>query len=344
MRIRENVLISSLTTMRLGGQARYVIEIETIDDIAKAYNFAKEHDLPTWIMGGGANTLSHDEGFNGVILLNKLKGIQNIAQNDCEVTIRSMGGEKWDDLVQYTCDLGYSGIEALSLIPGTVGAAPVQNIGAYGQELAQVIKNVEAYDTQEGKIITLQKPEMKLGYRNTRFNHGEDAGRFFIIAITIVLQKKTLRPPFYNSLQRYIDQHQETDFSPQNIRRMVIEIRNSKLPDPDYIASAGSFFKNVRLSKDEADKLVGQDIPMWRNEDGTGKINSGWLIEQCGLSGKKMRGIRVSDKASLVLINEDAKSYADLDAARAEIIGAVAEKFGIVLEQEPVEIPKGAKS
>lgn len=125
------------------------------------------------------------------------------------------------------------------MIPGTVGAAPVQNIGAYGQDLAQVVESVEAYDTKTSEIITLAPPQMNMGYRTTRFNTGEDAGRFFIISVAVKLRRGELTPPFYNSLQRYIDEHGVTDFSPMSIRKMVCEIRDKKLPDPDKVASAG---------------------------------------------------------------------------------------------------------
>lgn len=337
MIIRENVPISELTTMRLGGAARFVAVIEKEADVAEAYALAKAKNLPTWIMGGGANTIGHDGGFDGVILLNQLRGIEMTEEND-SLVLYGMGGEIWDDVVQLACEKGYSGIEAMSKIPGTLGAAPVQNIGAYGQDIAQVIRKARVYDTRENKIMELQKSEMNLAYRHTRFNFGEDAGRFFVIAVELVLRKTNLQPPFYNSLQRYIDEHGETDFSPMNIRKMVSAIRESKLPDPAEVASAGSFFKNIYLDKAGADAAEARGIPIWRNEDGTGKINSGWLIEQCGLKGKELYGMRVSDKAALVLINENAKSYADLAKARAEIIETVREKFGFTLEQEPVEI------
>ena len=332
------MLISGLTTMRLGGAARFVLEVESKDDVVEAFRFAEERGLPVWMMGGGANTLGHDEGFPGVVILNRLRGIEIVREENGEMVLRGMGGEIWDDFVKFACERGYSGIEAMSMIPGTLGAAPVQNIGAYGQDIAQVIESVEAFDTQTGEFVTLGKDEMNMSYRHTRFNTGEDAGRFFIVAVTVKLKEGELEPPFYNSLQKYIDEHGETDFSPKNIRKMVSEIRSEKLPDPEKVASAGSFFKNVYVDKAGADAAEAQGIPLWRNEDGSGKINSGWLVEACGLKGKAMRGIRVSDKAALVLINESAKSYADLAAAREEIVGAVAEKFGLVLEQEPVEM------
>lgn len=337
--MEENVPIASLTTMRLGGAARFMVTVERPEEVKEAFEFAKERSLPVWIMGSGANTIGHDEGFPGVIILNQLKGIEILAEKSNGVTLRAMGGEIWDELVEFATERGYSGIEAMSKIPGTVGAAPVQNIGAYGQDIAQVIECVEAYDTRTGEFVTLEKPEMRMKYRHTRFNQGEDAGRFFITAIVIRLKWGELKPPFYNSLQKYIDEHQVTDFSPKSIRRMVSEIRAQKLPDPKKIASAGSFFKNVMLDAEAADEAEAKGIPIWRNLDGSGKVNSGWLIEQCGLKGAEIAGMYVSDKAALVLINKAAKSYADLDRARTEIRTAVEKKFGYRLEQEPVEIP-----
>ena len=338
MKIRENVPISELTTMRLGGRARYVIEVTTPDEVADADRFARELGLPIWVMGGGANTLGRDEGFNGVVILMRLRGIKVVRETPEELVVRAMGGENWDDLVEFCCAKGYSGIEAMSLIPGTVGAAPVQNIGAYGQDIAQVICEVTAYDLRTGEFMSLSRDEMELKYRSTRFNAGADKGRFVILSVTIKLKKEGLEPPFYNSLQRYVDEHGETDFSPMNIRRMVCEIRQAKLPDPKKVASAGSFFKNVLVDAQTAAAAEAKGVPVWRNADGGGKINAGWLIEACGLKGRELYGFKVSDKAALVLINESAEKYADLARARAEIQRVVKEKFGFLLEQEPVEL------
>ena len=338
MKILEDVLISKLTTMRLGGIAKYVIEIEDTEDLEKAYDFAKERDLSTFILGGGANTIGLDEGFGGVILLNKLRGIEIVGETNADVFVRGMGGEVWDDFVDFATERDLSGIEALSKIPGSLGAAPVQNIGAYGQEISQVIENVEAYDTLLKKFVTIPKEDMQFRYRKSIFNNGETKGRYFIMAVTVKLAKnEQLTPPFYTSLQNYIDMHNITDFSPKNIRLMVSEIRANKLPDPAEIASSGSFFKNVYVDDERADELESRGVKIWRSGR-ENKINSGWLIEDAGLKGKLLHGMRISEKAALVLINESAKSYEDLAAAREEIKNTIREKFDLELEQEPVEL------
>ena len=335
MKILENIPIASLTTMRLGGPARFVIEIEKPEDVPEAYNFAREHELPVFVLGGGANTLGHDEGFDGVLIMNKLVGI-NIDMHGGSATVHAMGGEVWDDLVAKTCEAGLTGIEALSKIPGTVGAAPVQNIGAYGQDISQVLVSVEVFDTADSTFKTLTAADLGFAYRKSILNSSE-YGRYFVIAATFELHVGQMARPFYKSLEKYIADNNETDFSPAAIRRMVSAIRADKLPDPAFIPSAGSFFKNVYVDDARADELLAQGFPVYRGHDGN-KINSGWLIEQAGLSGKVLHGFRVNEKAALVLINESASSYADLAAARQEIIDTVFEKFGFKLEQEPVEI------
>ena len=324
--------------MRLGGPARFVVSVRRAEEVAEAYQFAEEQGLPTWALGWGANTIGRDEGFPGVVILNELKGVEIVREVGDTVQVKWMGGEVWDDAVAWACERGYTGIEALSLIPGTVGAAPVQNIGAYGQEVGQVLVSVEAYDRRERRMRVLRRDEMGLGYRRTRFNTGADAGRFYIVSVTLELKRGQMQPPFYNSLQRYIDEHQETDLSPAGVRRMVCAIREAKLPDPRKEASAGSFFKNVIVPAEQVAEMEARGIPVRRLEDGRGKINSGWLIEACGLKGQRLHGFRVSEQAALVLINESATSYLELTMARAEIVGTVEAKFGVRLEQEPVEM------
>lgn len=331
MKIYENVPISTLTTMRLGGPARYVLEVEKKEDIPEAYNFAKEKNLPVFIIGGGANTIGHDEGYDGVLIKNIMKGI-TIKDN----LVTAFGGEVWDDVVSFACERNLTGIEALSKIPGSAGAAPVQNIGAYGQDVSDTFVSAEVYDTKDGEFKTLNKSDMGFSYRKSILNTTEK-GRYFVISISLQLKEGEMQRPFYNSIERYIESTGATDFSPQGIRKIVSEIRGDKLPDPKEHASSGSFFKNVYLDEADAKAAEEKGYPVYRGHDGL-KINSGWLIEKAGFSGELIHGMRVNPKASLVLINESAKDYSDLAAARAEITDKVYQEFGYKLEQEPVEI------
>ena len=335
MRVNENILISSLTTMRLGGPARYVLEVETPGEVPDAYGFAATYHLPTFALGYGANTLGHDEGFNGVIIINRMQGIKEEETED-GVKLTVMGGEYWDNVVDCACKKGLTGIEALSKIPGLAGAAPVQNISAYGQEISNTLESIEVYDATGGTFRTLTHDDLNFSYRKSILNTTEK-NRYFVISITLVLKKGQMPRPFYRSIEKYISDHSSTDFSPQGIRDIVSAIRTDKLPDPLEKASSGSFFKNIYLTNEQAEIAEEKGYPVYRGKDGN-KINSGWLIEHAGFSGKLINGIRISDKASLVLINESAKSYNDLARARDEIVGKVYDTYGYWLEQEPVEI------
>ena len=336
MIVHENIPISTITTMRLGGIARYVIEVESEEDVPEAYVFASEHSLPTYVLGHGSNIIGRDKGYEGVIIINRIKGMGvEREEKNGHIALFAYSGELLDDFVKYSTQMGFSGIEALSAVPGTVGAAPVQNVGAYGQDISQTLEYVRAYDTLLEDFVEIQKIDLDLSYRHSIFNSGKSVGRYFITKVVVDLQRNTLKPPFYNSLQKYLEDNHITDYSPETIRKAVRAIRESKLPDPEEIASSGSFFKNVYLkTQEEIARAKAAGIPVW---DG-GKIPSGWLIENAGLKGEIFHGMRVSDKASLVLINENARSYADLAAARNEIIQRVKDKFGFTLEQEPMEL------
>ena len=187
MRVNENILISSLTTMRLGGPARYVLEVEQPSDVADAYGFAAQFNMPTFILGYGANAIGHDEGFNGAIIINRMKGI-TAEKNGDQTQLKVMGGEYWDDVVEFATNLNLTGIEALSKIPGLAGAAPVQNIGAYGQEIADTLVSIDVYDSATGTYKTLPKSELKFAYRKSILNT-TDKNRYFVISITLELHE-----------------------------------------------------------------------------------------------------------------------------------------------------------
>lgn len=339
MDVHTNIPLKNYTTMRLGGPARFMTEISNPNEISPLCQKAASQNIPVFILGGGSNVLAHDEGYQGLVILNRISGFEVIADNPGTTTLRIGAGENWDETVRRTVEMGLSGIEALSAIPGTVGAAPVQNIGAYGQEISETLVSLDAYDIKADQYVTLQNEDCNFSYRNSIFR-STATGRYFITAITLRLTKNAPQPPFYQAVQDYLDEAGITFFTPQVIRDAVMKIRSEKLPDPAERPNAGSFFKNAIVEDWQLTDLRADypDIPTYDLPDGRFKVPTGWLIEQAGLKGQLLHGIRVHDKNALVLINESAASFADLAAARDEIMGAVRDTFRITIEQEPLEI------
>ncbi len=325
--------------MQLGGRARFMTDIFKTEDIAKICQNAKTQNLPIFIMGGGSNLIARDEGYNGIILRIKIPGFEKIADDINSTTIKIGAGEDWDSVVKRTVDMSLSGIEAMSAIPGTTGAAPVQNIGAYGQEIADTLISLEAYDTENEKFANLTHEDCNFSYRKSIFN-SLDKGRYIITSITLKLSKNQPTPPFYDSLQKYLDENNIKIYTQQTIRDAVIKIRASKLPDPKIMANSGSFFKNAIAEKWQLDEIRTKypNIPTYDMGAGKFKIPTGWLIEQAGFKGQIINGIRVYDKNALVLINESATSYNDLETAKKQIIRKVRDIFRVEIEQEPTEI------
>jgi UDP-N-acetylmuramate dehydrogenase len=339
MEIHTNIPLKNYTTMRLGGNARFMTDVHTPDEVASIYHNAKTQQLPIFVLGGGSNIIVRDEGFPGIVIRNRISGFSIVAEDSQSTTVRIGAGELWDEVVRRTVDMNLSGIEAMSAIPGTAGAAPVQNVGAYGQEIADTLLSLEAYDSQTDTLVVLQSSDCGFSYRHSIFR-GKQAGRYVITAITIRLYKAAPQPPFYAALQSYFDAHDTTLFTPQVIRDAVIDIRANKLPDPKQLPNTGSFFKNAIIEDWQLSDLKATypDMPTYDMPDGRIKVPTGWLIEQAGLKGQTLHGMRIHDKNALVLINESAASYGDLALARDEIIGAVRDQFHIMIEQEPLEI------
>jgi len=339
MDIHTNVLLKNLTTMKLGGPAQYFGEVHTVQELNDFVQEAQKKQVPLFILGGGSNVIARDEGYPGLVLRMKIPGIEVIADDLNTTTLKVGAGEVWDDVVKKTVDMHLTGIEALSAIPGTAGAAPVQNIGAYGQEIAETLVSLEAYDTTANTIVTLQNSDCQFSYRHSIFR-GEQQGRYIITSITLRLSKSLPAPPFYESLQAYFDNHAISVFTQQTVREAVIAIRADKLPDPSLMPNSGSFFKNALIESWQLGELQARfpEIKSYPMGDGTIKIPTGWLIESAGLKGALLHGMRVHEKNALVLINEAATGYADLSAARDEIIGKVRDIFQIQISQEPLEI------
>jgi len=340
MDIHTNISLKNLTTMKLGGPAQFFSDVHTVQELAELYQDAQTKNVPVFIVGGGSNIIARDEGFHGLVLRIKIPGFEVVADDIYSTTVKVGAGESWDATVARTVDMHLSGIEAMSAIPGTTGAAPVQNIGAYGQEIADTLVSLEAYDTQTHAIVSLTNAECEFGYRHSIFR-GSEQGRYVITSVTLKLSKSNPAPPFYDSLQSYFDSHAISLFTQKVVRDAVIAIRSEKLPDPAVTPSAGSFFKNALIDDWLYDELHQKfpDIKAYVMADGSYKVSSGWLIEKAGLKGQLLHGMRVHDKNCLVLINESAKNYEDLAAARDEIIARVRDMFRIVIEQEPLELP-----
>jgi UDP-N-acetylmuramate dehydrogenase len=335
MKYQENVPLAELTTMRLGGAARYVVEILNQDDLVAAVEFAREHNLPWFVLGGGSNVVAQGD-FDGLIILNRIKEFTKLDQDETSAAYRVGAGEIWDSVVERLVAAGLSGVEAMSAIPGYAGSTPIQNVGAYGQEIADTLVELDAYDTDTDKFVTLSAAECGFSYRNSIFKN--PATRHHIITtITLRLKKALPQPPFYPALQKYLDEQKMTDYTPANLRAAVIAVRAIKLPDPRNIASAGSFFKNPLVSRDTANRLLAEfpDVPHWSMSDGREKLAAGWLIDQAGLKGYTAHGLQIYPENALVVTNLSAKTADDLEQFKAEIIDRVHKVFGITLEQEP---------
>ena len=339
MDVMTNISLKQYTTMKLGGEARYMATADSASDVVSLYRNARKENLPIFVLGGGSNVITHDEVFEGIVLLNKIKGFEIISENDETTDAKIGAGEVWDEVVEKAIGLGLQGIEAMSGIPGTAGAAPVQNVGAYGQEIADTLISLEAYDSKTDTIVTISADECDFSYRNSIFRDKEK-GRYCILNITLRLNKAEPKPPYYASLQKYIDENDIREVNLSVIRVAVLNIRSEKLPDPAELPSAGSFFKNALVEKWKLEELQREysDIPNYAMSDGKYKIPTGWLIDKAGLRGYRSHGMRVYEKNALVLVNDSATGYDDLAAIREEIVQIVFDKFGIKIEQEPLEL------
>jgi len=341
MDIQHNVSLKDFSTMHLGGTAAHLVTVSSKDGLESALAWAEENNCPVLVVGEGSNIIWRDGLYNGLVIVNRILGLEKTEEDVESVTYKIGGGEMWDSVVEQLVGENLSGIEFLSLIPGTAGATPVQNVGAYGQEIANTLVELEAYDVKEKRYVVLKAADCNFAYRDSRFK-SKDKGRFYICSITLKLEKKNPEPPFYAALEAYLKEHEISEYTPRTIRQAVIAIRSFKLPDWRVTANTGSFFGNPIISaeKYEALKSTYESIVGWDHE-GDYKISAGWLIEAAGFKGyhDEDTGMATFDHSALVLINERAGSTADLIKFRDKIILKVEEMFGITLEQEPELLP-----
>jgi len=340
LRIQENVPLAPLTTFKVGGPARYFIEAETSGEVIEALQFAGEKKLPVCVIGGGSNILVSDDGFKGLVIVVKIKGIRHEKSGD-NIIAAVGAGEDWSKFVEFAVGNGWAGLETLSGIPGSVGGAPVQNIGAYGAEASHVIKEVVAYDLEKHGVVRLDKKFMDFGYRKSIFNT-KHPNRYIILEVVFEFKNGGEPSLVYHDLKLHFEGKPKPNL--KDVHLAVVEIRAKKgmviNPKFESYKSAGSFFKNPVVSKDVFEK-VQQKVDataanwFWPQPDGLIKVSAAKLIELSGFKkGDRLGEAGISPKHALSLINLGNAKAADIIALAKKIINGVHDKFGIKIEPE----------
>ncbi len=330
-RIFRNRSLTELHTMRLDASANFFAEVTSIEMLADALKEAERLGIPAAILGGGSNTLFELNVTSAIIKLN-LRGTKTIVENDEGAIVRVAASENWHDFVKHMVENGLYGLENLALIPGTVGASPIQNIGAYGVEVSQSIVKLGVYDREHHRICELSSFDCGLAYRDSYFKTRWNA-RYVIIWVEFKLSRvPNLCLSYFPKVER------ERLNTPLDVFNYVVETRSNKLPDPVYIPNSGSFFKNPVVPNNDAERIlrIHPDAPHWQQDKGV-KFAAAWLIDHLGFKGRSLEGgITPYYKQALVLTNKASATYDQLFNAQCTLVTAVEDAFGITLEREPV--------
>lgn len=331
----EHASLVRLNTFGVDVHARYFAEVADEAGLEELRKHPVLRDQQRLVLGGGSNIL-FTRDFDGLIIHNRMQGIWVVRQDDETVSVRAASGENWHSLVMYCLDRNWGGIENLSLIPGTTGAAPIQNIGAYGVEIKHVIESVDGVDLESGQQRQLTPAECQFGYRESVFKRSLKE-KFFISSITLRLTKKNHRlDTQYGAIREVLEQKKITAPTPRDVSDAVIAIRRSKLPDPAVIGNAGSFFKNPTVPEAVAESIRREHptMPSYPTENQNVKIPAGWLIEQCGWKGKRTGRVGVHPLQALVIVNYGGGSGEEILALSEEICASVKRKFNVELMTE----------
>ena len=334
MVIQENYPLKNLNTFGINAEARYFIALSSIDEIQEIIAEKIFKNNKKLILGGGSNLL-FCKNFDGIILKNNLKGIKSIKEDADYYYIKAGAGEVWHDLVMHCINNNYGGVENLSLIPGNVGASPMQNIGAYGVEIKDCFYELDAINIADNTIHTFNKARCKFGYRESVFKQ-ELMNQFIIISVTYKLLKTPIFNTQYGAIEKELEEMGVKELSIKSISKAVCNIRSSKLPNPKEIGNAGSFFKNPEISRNKYEilknkfpSIVGYDL-----ENGNVKLAAAWLIEQCGWKGKTFGDAGVHKLQALVLVNYGNAIGKEIYDLSQKILESVFTKYEIILERE----------
>lgn len=331
MKVYENPSLESLNTFRVEASAALRIDIETEEDVLALPAFDPARDL---LMGGGSNLLLISD-VPGTVVVNRIPGHEVVEEADGQVVVEVGGGENWHEFVLWCLDRGYSGVENLSLIPGSAGAAPMQNIGAYGVELSSVLRSVTCWDWRKQCWRVFDREECLFGYRDSRFKSHEP-DRYLITSLRLCLDLDFEPQLAYQGLAHELGGEADDQLTPRQVSEAVIRIRRRKLPDPAAIGNAGSFFKNPVLPETEARSLLREhhDLPCWPAGDGMTKLSAAWMIDQCGLKGATEGDAAVSMQHALVLVNTGGATGEQVARLASRVHDEVEGKFGVGLEPE----------
>jgi UDP-N-acetylmuramate dehydrogenase len=332
MHIRENFQLKKYNTFGIDVSAKYFSVFTSSEDFLELLDFKTSRDA--MILGGGSNML-FTKNFEGLVLKNEIPGIAVINEDEDHVYVKAGAGVNWHSLVMYCVDHHYGGIENLSLIPGNVGASPMQNIGAYGVEIKDVFHKLEALHMQEKVQQVFTAADCEFGYRESVFKK-RYKGMFVILNVTFQLSKKPVFHISYGAVEQELKRMRVNKLTIKAIADAVINIRTSKLPDPAVIGNAGSFFKNPAISRHALQQLrqIDPAVPSYETDDHTFKIPAAWLIEQCGWKGYRDGDAGCYEKQALVLVNYGSATGSEILNLSKAIQTSVCRKFGIVLEAE----------
>jgi UDP-N-acetylmuramate dehydrogenase len=333
--IREKFPLKSYNTFGIDVRTRYFASVHTMEDVHGLFTVSDlVRNEKLLILGGGSNILFTGD-FEGLVIKMDIQGVVTVKESEEYREIRSYAGQNWDELVSYSVKEGLGGLENLSLIPGTAGAAPIQNIGAYGAELRDVLVEVCCWDRKFSQMATLSGKDCNLGYRTSIFNTTEK-DRYIILSVTFRLQKNPSFNISYGALGEELKRMQVRDLSPEVIRNAVIAVRQRKLPDPSLVGNAGSFFKNPAVSGEAYNSLRNAfpGLVGYPQADGTCKLAAGWMIEHCGWKGYRIGDAGVHHEQALVLVNYGNATGMEILHLAGKIRQSVMERFGVELESE----------
>lgn len=334
MNIKTDFCLKPFNTFGIEIMARRCAQITSPGDMFDLFESDELSKQPLLVIGEASNILFLDH-FEGLVLMNLMRGKKIVSETETEVILEVNAGEYWTSLVDFTVEKGWWGIENLSMIPGKVGAAPVQNIGAYGAELKDVFVSLEAFDMEKGELITFKNEDCQFEYRDSIFKN-KYKNRFIILSITIKLSKLPKPNLSYKALANTFEGKNAEEINLTDIRDNVNLIRESKLPDPQKIKNAGSFFKNPVVEKEIASNLKSKyvDLPVYEISKSKSKLAAAWLIESCGWKGKRNGDAGVHDKQALVLVNHGNAKGPEILKLADEIEQSVFDKFGVKLQKE----------